>query len=116
MEDVMITGGGSEAAAAIVTVEFWLTLTFVESMTVIDTGKVPATAGVPLIVPPALIKRPLGSPAADHVYGATPPVAANVVEYAAPVVPPGRVAVEIASGVGAGGADDAPLKATISIP
>ncbi len=111
-----MTGGGSGAAAAIVMVEFWLTLAFVESMTVTDAANVPATVGVPLIVPPGLIKRPLGRPAADHVYGATPPVAANVVEYAAPVVPPGRVAVEIASGAGAGGADEAPLKATISIP
>ena len=85
----------------------------------IEAVKVPDAVGVPLMVPALLIERPLGRPLADQLYGETPPVAASVAEYAIPTVPAGRVVVEIASGAGAGGeggADVAPLNATISMP
>jgi len=39
--------------------------------------------------------KPEGRPLADHVYGVFPPVAATVVEYAAPAAPFGSDAVVI---------------------
>ena len=87
-------------------------------MTVIEALNVPAAVGVPLIVPPLLIERPLGRPLADQVYGDIPPVAARFVAYVVAIVPGGRVAVEIASGGGAGaggGTGNGPLKPTISM-
>jgi hypothetical protein len=53
-----------------------------------------AVDGVPVIVPvAALMLKPAGSPVADHVYGAVPPVADTVVDvYAAPTVPEGSAA------------------------
>ena len=62
---------------------------------------VPRLLGVPVMVPAELSSvRPFGNlPAMRvHVYGATPPVAASVCEYAAPTVPGGRLVVVIASG------------------
>jgi len=99
-----------------VMLSLWLTFAFAESKTLIEAAKVPEATGVPLILPALLIVRPPGSPLADHVYGETPPVAANVAEYAVPTVPAGSEVVEIASGAGVGvGAEDAPLNATISM-
>ena len=51
-----------------------------ESVTVIEGVLVPAAVGVPEIAPDELIERPAGSPVADQVYGAVPPVAAIVAE------------------------------------
>src|SRR4029077_1777283 len=110
IELVIIAGAG-----ATVMLSVWLTFAFAESKTLIEAAHGPEATGVPLILPALLIVRPLGSPLADHVYGETPPVAANVAEYAVPTVPAGSEVVEIASGAGAGaGAEDAPLNATIS--
>jgi hypothetical protein len=60
---------------------------------------VPATVGVPLIVPPADKLSPLGNDpvATDHEYPPVPPVAASVWLYAVPTVPLGSEAVEIVS-------------------
>ncbi len=110
----LLTGGGAGAEATLI-VSLALALAFVESRTVIDAEKLPDAVGVPLMVPALLMERPPGKPLADHVYGETPPVAASVVEYAVPTVPAGREVVEIVSGAG-GGADSAPLNATISMP
>jgi len=65
----------------------------VESVTVTTTELDPADAGVPDIWPLLLMLKPEGSPLADQVYGALPPVAATVVEYAAPAAPFGSDAV-----------------------
>jgi hypothetical protein len=55
----------------------------------------PALVGVPLIVPPGLKFRPAGNApeVTVHEYGAVPPVAVSVVEYAIPTVPLGVAAV-----------------------
>ena len=65
--------------------------------------EVPATVGVPLILP-ELRDNPVGSEPdrIDQVYGAVPPVAVSeVVEYAVPAWPPGREVVVICNGAGA---------------
>ena len=110
----LLTGGGAGAEATLI-VSLALTVALVESRTVIEALKVPEAVGVPLMVPALLMERPPGRPLADQVYGDTPPVAASVAEYAVATVPAGREVVEIVSGAG-GGADDAPLNATISMP
>ncbi len=50
---------------------------------------VPAAVGVPVMPPSEPSPNPAASdpPVTDHVYGGAPPVAANCVEYATPVVP-----------------------------
>jgi hypothetical protein len=111
----LLTGGGGAGAEATLIVSLALALAFVESSTVIEAEKLPDAVGVPLMVPALLSERPPGKPLAVQLYGGTPPVAASVAEYAVPTVPPGRVVVEIVSGAG-GGADTAPLNATISMP
>ena len=50
----------------------------VESVTVMLGEVVPVAVGVPEIAPEELMLRPAGSPVADQVYGAVPPVAAMV--------------------------------------
>ena len=110
----IVGGGGGSGAETMAMLSFWLTFAFAESKTLIEAAKVPEAVGVPLILPALLIVRPLGSPLADHVYGETPPVAANVAEYPVPTVPAGSEVVEMDSGAGAG-AEDAPLNATISM-
>jgi hypothetical protein len=52
----------------------------VESVTVIEGVLVPAAVGVPEIAPEELMLRPAGSPVADQVYGAVPPLTLIVVE------------------------------------
>ena len=52
----------------------------VESVTVMVGEVVPVAVGVPEMAPDKLIVRPAGSPVADQVYGAAPPVAAMVAE------------------------------------
>ena len=52
----------------------------VELVTVIEGVLVPAAVGVPEMAPDELMLRPAGSPVADQVYGAVPPVAAIVAE------------------------------------
>ena len=67
--------------------------------------KTPAACGLPLINPPELSDTPPGNDPAEtvHEYGADPPVAASVCEYADPAVPDGKGdAVKIVTGVGAG--------------
>ena len=49
-----------------------------ESVTVIEGVLVPVAVGVPEMAPEELMLRPAGSPVADQVYGAVPPVAAMV--------------------------------------
>jgi len=63
---------------------------------------VPADVGDPLIAPPDDNPKPAGSvpTVMDQVYGAVPPVAPRVWEYAVPTSPPGNDAVEIASVTG----------------
>jgi hypothetical protein len=52
--------------------------------------KLPGSVGVPLSTPAALRFRPGSDPdESDHVYGAVPPIAENVWEYAVPAVPAG---------------------------
>jgi hypothetical protein len=63
--------------------------------------EVPATAGVPVMVPAAAFRvRPLGSEPAmiDQVYGVTPPFAVSVAEYVVPAVPGDNEAVVTVSG------------------
>src|SRR5690348_11426092 len=62
----MITGGGA-GAAAMATLKLRVALALLESITVTVAANVPAAVGVPLMVPPALIERPLGSALADQV-------------------------------------------------
>jgi hypothetical protein len=67
--------------------------------------KTPAACGFPLINPPELSDTPPGNDPADtvHEYGADPPEAASVCEYADPAVPDGKGdEVKIVTGVGAG--------------
>jgi hypothetical protein len=84
-----------------------------ESVTVKVKVLVPALAGVPEKTPAEVKVIPvLQAPLQEgsvQVYGAVPPVAANVVEYAVPTVPAGSEAVVIAS------VDDAVAAAAIVI-
>src|SRR5215472_794371 len=70
-----------------------------ESMAAICGVKVPKTVGVPVIVPPGEIARPLGNREPIHATGAKPPVETSWKLYEAFCVPVGRVCVVIASGV-----------------
>jgi hypothetical protein len=68
------------------------------SLTVTETLKFPPILGVPLITPVELFKpRPPGKPAALHVYGVLPPVAAKAALYGAVTVPLGNDVVVIVS-------------------
>jgi hypothetical protein len=70
----------------------------VESLTVMCTRPVLAAAGVPEIAPVvALMLRPCGRSADDHVYDCVPPVAATVALYAVVARPFGRVVVVMLS-------------------
>ena len=51
-----------------------------ESVTVIVGVVVPVAVGVPETAPEELMLRPAGSPVADQVYGAVPPLALIVAE------------------------------------
>ena len=51
-----------------------------ESVTVIEGVLLPVAGGVPEMAPDELMLRPAGSPVADQVYGATPPLTAIVAE------------------------------------
>ena len=68
------------------------------SVTVAAIGKVPGAVGVPESVPSAARLNPAGNPEPAHVYGGVPPLAASLVEYVLPTVPPGNVVVETVSG------------------
>ena len=80
----------------------WSSVTAAASVTVTSKFEVPAVVGVPEMTPALLIASPAGSDPvdSDQLYGVVPPVAARVVEYAVPTVPPGSVVVEMASGAG----------------
>ena len=66
------------------------------SVTVIVGLKVPATVGIPVNRPPALIASPGGSPVADQEKGVVPPWARTVVAgYVAFTTPFGNDAVVI---------------------
>jgi hypothetical protein len=56
----------------------------VESVTLTPTVLVEGAVGLPLITPALLILKPVGSPDAVQVYGAVPPLAVSVTEYAVP--------------------------------
>jgi hypothetical protein len=56
------------------------------SVTFRETLAVPAAVGVPVIVEP-LTLNPAGRPVALKMYGAVPPLAVSVAEYATPTVP-----------------------------
>ena len=75
-----------------------------ESLAWIVKLKTPAACGLPLINPPELSDTPPGNDPAEtvHEYGADPPEAESVCEYADPAVPDGKDAVKIVTGVGAG--------------
>ena len=96
-----LTAGVDDAAAAIVIDSCLLAVCPAESATVMVKVLVPAFAGVPDKTPAVLKLIPvLQEPLQDgsvQVYGAVPPVAANVVEYAVPTTPDGSEAVVIAS-------------------
>jgi hypothetical protein len=64
----------------------------VESFTCTVKAEVPACVGVPEITPELEMLSPAGKLpfVTDQVYGAVPPVAAKVVEYAIWGLPPGR--------------------------
>ena len=63
-----------------------------ESVALIVKLKLPAAVGVPERVPPLSV-TPAGSEplTREKLYGAVPPLAVNVCEYAAATVPPGTV-------------------------
>jgi hypothetical protein len=64
---------------------------------------VPVNVGVPLITPPDVSVSPAGNnvpPVKDHVYGAVPPLAASVAEYAWFCIPFGKLVVVTTSVVG----------------
>jgi hypothetical protein len=65
----------------------------------------PAAVGVPEMIPLLLRLRPAGRFPEETVqpYGALPPEAESVVEYATPVVPPGKLDVLTAIGDGMSG-------------
>lgn len=91
---VEITSG----AGAITSDRVRVTFVFAESVTVTETVEVPSVAGVPLIAPPADTLKSGGSPAADQVYGGTPPMAASCAEYPAPTCPFGSEDVVMVRG------------------
>src|SRR3954447_13206870 len=78
-------------ASVIVTDVFWPPA----STTVTVSVLLPATTGVPLIVPAEFIERPAGSVPAviDHTNGPVPPDAASGRWYGAPTSPSGRLAL-----------------------
>jgi hypothetical protein len=73
----------------------------VESVTFAEKLKDPDAVGVPEIVPAADKVTPAGSvpEARLQLYGVVPPLAAKVVEYAAPTWPEGMEVVVICTGV-----------------
>jgi len=87
-----------ESGAVIVSVndfcvDWWVGA--VESVTVTFTVPELAAVGDPAITPPVLIVKPAGKPVAAQVYGAVPPAATNVAEYALPAGLLGKAAVVI---------------------
>ena len=67
------------------------------SATLTVNALLPVAVAVPEITPPAFKTSPIGREPEEmlHVYGATPPVAVNVVEYATVVTAVGTLVVEI---------------------
>jgi hypothetical protein len=92
-----VEGVGSEIA----NVNVLLAVNPFASFTATVRDTVPAAVGVPESAPPADIVSVEGCPLAVNVYGAVPPVAANVAEYAVPTVPSGADVVVIVSDDGA---------------
>jgi hypothetical protein len=89
--DVVVTVGGW-AAAATAMLNAFVPVLLAASVTCTVNDTVPAVVGVPEITPvDATRLNPAGNvPALTlQLYGVVPPLACNVVEYAAPVVPPG---------------------------
>ena len=74
-----------------------------ESVTWTLNVTLPRLVGVPLMVPSAPRLNPAGKlpEAKDHVYGPTPPVKANVVEYGTLITAAGRLAVVMTRGLAA---------------
>ena len=98
--DTVVTVGGWAAAATAILNAF-VPLLFAASVTCTVNDTVPAVAGVPEITPVDAAKlKPAGSdPALTlQLYGAVPPLACSVVEYAVPVVPPGSDTVVTVGG------------------
>jgi hypothetical protein len=91
-----------DAAAAIAILSWAFAFAPAASVAVTVKDEVPATVGVPEIVPDVLKARPAGSDPLliVQVYGEVPPVAASAAEYGLCAVPPANVVVEIASGAG----------------
>jgi hypothetical protein len=72
-------GGGDEMTTGVVMTREYVAEADVPAAAVTVTLKVPDAPGVPLIVPPADIVSPAGSPLAAHVMVPVPPVAVTVV-------------------------------------
>ena len=90
--DVVVTVGGC-AAAATAMLNAFVPVLFAASVTCTVNDAVPAAVGVPEITPvDAARLNPAGNvPALTlQLYGVVPPLACSVVEYAVPVVPPGK--------------------------
>lgn len=86
-------------AAATAMLKDWVAVLLLASCTWAVKVEVPDAVGVPVIAPDDAFKvRPAGSEPLLmlHVYGAVPPVACSVAEYAVLTLPPGKEAVEIA--------------------
>jgi hypothetical protein len=99
-EVVPITNGCTEVDMVTVNDLVAVSLGADESATCTVKVDDPAVVGVPESVPPLLRLRPAGKVPAETLqeYGVKPPVAASVVEYAVPVVPPGSDEVVMESG------------------
>jgi hypothetical protein len=84
---------GTEPGASTVKLKAREAVKDVLSSTWTEKTKLPETVGVPEITPPVEIARPGGRvpETTDHAYGATPPAAVNVAEYAAFAVPEGKI-------------------------
>ena len=88
--DVVVTVGGC-AAAATAMLKAFVPVLFAASVTCTVNDTVPVVVGVPEITPvDATRLNPAGNEPEliDQVYGAVPPLACKVVEYAVPTVPP----------------------------
>ena len=114
--DTVVTVGGWAAAATAILNAF-VPVPFAASFTCTVNDTVPAVVGVPEITPvDAARLKPAGSdPALTlQLYGAVPPLACSVVEYAVPVVPPGSDTVVTVGGWAA--AATAILNAFVPVP
>ena len=77
---MVLTDGPAPIVIESVDVETLRWLGVLESVTVIEGVLVPAAVGVPEMAPEELMLRQAGSPVADQVYGAAPPVTVIVAE------------------------------------